>query len=313
VERLSGSLSLFDRLEEMIADFQGTGAALCLGNGYLANATVIPSLVGKKDAIFLDRLCHASIIDGVLLSGARFFRFRHNDPEHLEQLLNKNRRNYRRALIVIETVYSMDGDLAPFMEITGLKKQFEAMLMADEAHAIGIFGKKGEGIVAGDMPDKPEILVGTFGKALGSYGAFVACSKQVKDFLVNRCRGFIFSTALPPAVVAANLKSLEILSSAGPAREKVLDMASDLRKFIEHDLGVKTSGSSQIVPLILDDLAQTLSLEKYLFENGIFTRSIRPPTVPRNSPRIRFSITADHSTQDIQLLKKRLELFFSIN
>ncbi len=307
---MSGSIGLLHRLEQAVAEFQGTEAALCLGNGYLANCTIIPAIARRGDAIFLDRLCHASIIDGVLLSGAIFFRFAHNDAAQLEQLLRENRHLYRRALVIAETVYSMDGDMAPVERLMALRQEFNTMLMLDEAHAIGIFGEHAEGIIPRHQERKPDILIGTFGKALGSYGAFAACDRNMKRFLQNRCRGFIFSTALPPPVAAANLAALELLESTGGERHRVLDLAADLRDFIEARLGKATSGSSQIVPLILDNVQKTLDLERYLADAGIFARAIRPPTVPGNTPRIRFSITADHNDQDIERLKAVLLSFF---
>ncbi len=308
---MSGSLMLFDRLERKIAEFQGTEASICLGNGYIANSTIIPSLAGGGDVIFLDRFCHASLIDGVILSGARFFRFRHNDMEHLYYLLKNRRANYRRALILAESVYSMDGDMAPMEKLLAMKKDFDCILIADEAHALGIFGSHGEGIISSDEREKPEIIIGTFGKALGSYGAFAACSEGFRKYLVNRCRGFIFSTALPPAVTAANLKALEVLPHTAHERQRVLRVAGDLRTFIEKRLKKKTCGSSQIVPLILEDIRETVDLEGYLIKNGIFVRAIRPPSVPQNAPRIRFSITADHEEKDLRHLKDLLASFFA--
>ncbi len=307
---MSGSLAIFDRLERAVANFQGTDDAICLGNGYIANSTIIPALVGKKDVIFMDRSCHASMVDGVLLSGARFYRFLHNDTSHLEQLLKKNRDRYRHALILIETVYSMDGDIAPVDEICEIKEKYRAFLLADEAHALGIFGDHGEGIISRKQKKIPEIIIGTFGKALGSYGAFAACSRETKSFLLNRCRGFIFSTAPPPSVAAANLMAIEILSATGIDRKQVLTKAEGLRGFLRKRLGKKTRGASQIVPLILEDITETVELEKYLFEHGIFVRSIRPPSVPINEPRIRFSITAKHSEKDIEKLQLLLEKYF---
>jgi 8-amino-7-oxononanoate synthase len=307
---MSGTLSLVERLEDEAARFQGTEASLCLGNGYIANTTIIPALVGRKDAIFMDRLCHASIVDGVLLSGVRFFRFSHNDVDHLEELLLEHGAKFRRTLIIVESLYSMDGDIAPLPGILKLAEKHGSILMVDEAHALGVFGENGEGIISKDTERKPDIIIGTFGKALGSYGAFAACQAELKRYLVNMCRGFIFSTALPPPVIGANLKALEILPRQGAIGKTVLELASRLRGFIKGRLKRPSPGSSQIVPLILDSIEETLELERFLLENGIFTRSIRPPTVPKNSPRIRFSITADHGQEDIDRLEALLERFF---
>ncbi len=308
---MSGSMALFDLLEKRIAEFQGTEDAICLGNGYLANSTIIPSLVGPGDVIFLDRYCHASIIDGVMLSRAHFFRFSHNDATHLERLLKEKRVKYRRALILVESLYSMDGDIAPLNLIMELKARYDALLMVDEAHAIGVFGSRAEGLIPRHLQNKPEVMIGTFGKALGSYGAFAACTKEMKTFLLNRCRGFIFSTALPPGVIAANLKAIEMVAESEEDRNKVLMLATQLRSFIKDRLKKKTLGESHIVPLILDDIKQTVELERYLVENGIFVRSIRPPTVPKNEPRIRFSVTANHTKSVIEKVNSLLKVFFS--
>ena len=307
---ISGNHILYEKLEEKLSKFKGTESALVFGSGFLCNISIISSLIGANDAIFLDRLCHASIIDGALLSRARLFRFNHNDLSHLESLLKNNREKYKKVLVVSESVYSMDGDLAPIRQIIELCKRFDAIFLLDEAHAVGVFGKEGEGVVEKGLKHKPDILMGTFGKALGSYGAFCCISKEFKDYLVNKARGLIYSTGLPPSVLYVNLSALTILKELTNERKRLIKKANELRDFIENDLLQKTKGESQIVPLILSSVKETLELERYLKENGIFVKAIRPPTVPKDSPRIRLSLCACHSDTSISHLKECLYNFF---
>jgi len=307
---MSGCLRPICELEQAIAAFKGTEAALVFGSGYLANVSIISTLCRPGDAVFMDRLCHASIIDGVILSKARLFRFGHNDIGQLEILLSKNRHRFRQTLIVIESLYSMDGDIAPIETFLELKDRFNAMLMVDEAHAVGVFGREGEGLADRGWQKKPDILIGTFGKALGGYGAFAAVSADMREYLVNRCRGIIFSTALPPSVVSANIEAVGIVKGLHDKRRAVLNISHELRTFIQNSLGIETTGQSQIVPLIVKDVDLSLRLEKFLSENGIFARSIRPPTVPEGTARIRFSMTACHTAGHIDRLKDVLTSFF---
>ena len=307
---ISGNHILYNQLEHKLSEFKGTESALVFGNGFLCNVSIISSLVGANDAIFLDRLCHASIIDGALLSRARLFRFNHNDISHLEELLKKNRKRYKKALVVAESVYSMDGDLAPIDDLIRVCKEFDVFFLLDEAHAIGVFGENGEGLVKRDSKNKPDILMGTFGKALGSYGAFCCISKELKDYFINRARGIIYSTALPPSVLSINISSLDILKEIAHKRKNLINKAEELRTFIKNEIQQKTKGHSQIVPLILSSVRDVLHLESYLKIKGIFVKAIRPPTVPKNSPRIRISLCACHSDTSINYLKECLYNFF---
>jgi len=299
---MSGDLEIHHRLESAIAILKGKEAGLLFGSGYLANTGIIPALCGKDDVIYLDRLNHASIVDGVLLSRARFYRFRHNDLNHLEDLLKSHRSRYRRALIVVESVYSMDGDLAPISELLELRGRYGAMLMIDEAHATGVFGAKGEGIISQIEADAVDVILGTFGKALGGYGAFVAVSNRMRQFLLNRARTFIFSTALPPAVIGANLAAVNLLEEEPERRSRVCKLASELRRALKEDLGISTPSESQIVPVIVGDSQSALSLAKSLRDAGFFVKAIRPPTVPEGMARIRLSVTANHSSKNMHQL-----------
>ena len=299
---MSGDLEIHHRLESAIAALKGKEAGLLFGSGYLANTGIIPALCGRNDVIYSDRLNHASIVDGILLSRARFYRFRHNDLNHLEDLLKGHRSKYRRALIVVESVYSMDGDQASVSELLELRGRYEAMLMIDEAHAIGVFGTKGEGTISQTGADAVDVILGTFGKALGGYGAFVAVSNQMMQFLLNRARTFIFSTALPPAIIGANLAAVKLLEEEPERRSRVCELASELRRALKEDLGLNTPSESQIVPLVVGDSRSALNLAESLRDAGFFVKAIRPPTVPEGTARIRLSVTANHSLKDIRQL-----------
>ncbi|MEA1867931.1 MAG: 8-amino-7-oxononanoate synthase [Thermodesulfobacteriota bacterium] len=303
---MSGDLEIHHRLESAIAALKGKEAGLLFGSGYLANTGIIPALCGRNDVIYSDRLNHASIVDGVLLSRARFYRFRHNDLNHLEDLLKSHRSKYRKAMIVVESVYSMDGDQAPVSGLLELRGRYGAMLMIDEAHAIGVFGAKGEGIISQTGADAVDVILGTFGKALGGYGAFVAVSNRMKQFLLNRARTFIFSTALPPAVIGANLAAVKLLDEEPERRTRVCESASELRRALKEDMGLNTPSESQIVPVMVGDSKSALSLAASLQDAGFFVKAIRPPTVPKGQARIRLSITANHSAGDVRQLLEAL-------
>ena len=303
---MSGDLDIHHRLEETMADLKGKEAGLLFGSGYLANIGIIPALCSRGDVIFSDHLNHASIIDGVLLSRARFCRFRHNNINHLEDLLRKHRSRYRRALIVVESLYSMDGDPAPISELLELREHYETLLMVDEAHATGVFGPRGEGLIGQTEADKVDVVLGTFGKALGGYGAFAVVSNRMKHFLLNRARSFLFSTALPPAVIGSSLAAVKLLEEEPERRDRVCELALELRRALREDLDLYTPSDSQIVPVIVGDNRQALSLTDSLQDAGFFVRAIRPPTVPEGTARIRLSVTANHDANDIRRLLEAL-------
>ncbi|MEK7376298.1 MAG: 8-amino-7-oxononanoate synthase, partial [Candidatus Margulisiibacteriota bacterium] len=207
---LSGSFDIHDELEAKTAEFKQKEAALVFNTGYQANVGIISTLAGKKDMALSDKLSHASIIDGIRLSGASHFRFKHNDMAHLEDVLKRERKRFRHVLIISESVFSMDGDLAPLKQLAGLKKKYDCLLFIDEAHATGVFGKTGAGLIEQErLSDKVDLIMGTFGKAMGSFGAYLACSRLMKNYLINACRSFIYSTALPPVVIAANIAAID--------------------------------------------------------------------------------------------------------
>jgi glycine C-acetyltransferase/8-amino-7-oxononanoate synthase len=312
---LSGDLEIFHQLEESIARLKQKPAALVLNSGYAANSGLIPALFEKGDAIFSDRLNHASIIDGILLSGAQMFRFHHNHMEHLEMLLKKYRRKYRRALIVAETVFSMDGDRCPLKDLVALKEKYNCILMVDEAHATGIFGPNGAGVVEAEgLAAQVDIIMGTFGKALGSFGAYVAADKTCIEYLINTCRNFIYSTALPPTTAAANLAAIDLLKTEPARRRQLLENAKYFRQLLSQKLAAaaagkfsaKTIGNSQIVPLVLGSADAAISLSAKLQAAGYWALPIRPPTVPQNESRIRLSLSYFHSRAVLEKLAEEI-------
>jgi glycine C-acetyltransferase/8-amino-7-oxononanoate synthase len=304
---MSGDLEINHLLEQEVAQLKSKEAALTFGSGYLANTGIIPAMAGRGDLIITDRLSHASIYDGCLLSGARTIRFRHNDLAHLEQILQEKRSQFNRTLVVVESIYSMDGDRCPLTDLVSLKKRYDFLLMVDEAHATGIYGDNGSGIIEEEnVSDGVDLAMGTFGKALGSYGAYVAASKEIVTFLVNRARTFIYSTALPPAVVGANLAALYLVRSEPQLRidlhRKVDFFKKQLRK---NDIG-GDYGPSQIIPIMIGDSTKALAAAEQLQHSKMYVKAIRPPTVPEGSARLRFSITRYHTEADLKKCARAL-------
>jgi 8-amino-7-oxononanoate synthase len=287
-------------LEEQIAAFKGSERALVLGSGYLANVGVLAALGGRDTAIFSDRLNHASVVDGVRLSGAELHRYRHLDCDQLESLLAASRAE--RKLIVTDTVFSMDGDTAPLTELVELKERFGALLVVDDAHAGGVFGPKGEGYAHElGLADRVDLTVGTFSKAFGVYGAYVSASRALVDQLVSTCRTLIYSTALPPAVVGTIAASLELVRAADDRRSALRAKSERFRSRLA-ELGLDTGGSTtQIVPAIVGPSERALELAEALVERGVLAVAIRPPTVPAGKARVRFSLMATHEDADLEL------------
>jgi len=298
---VSGNMEPHEALESRIAAFKGTEAAIVFNSGYAANTGVLSALTGREDTIFSDRLNHASIVDGALLSRARFVRYPHNDIAALRRLLSESADSGLR-LIVTDGVFSMDGDLAKLKELVALKKEFAALLMVDDAHGTGILGENGRGSAEqfGVMADI-DIHMGTFGKALGSFGAYVASSREIVDFLVNRARSFIFSTSLPPAVPAASLAALDLVESAEGVRlrGKLAANTAFFRSALQRS-GFSTMGSeTQIIPLLVGETGPTMEFSRLLLEEGIFVQGIRPPTVPAGKCRLRCTVMATHMEEEL--------------
>ncbi|HUU51107.1 MAG TPA: 8-amino-7-oxononanoate synthase [Nitrospinota bacterium] len=303
---ISGNIEIYDELEERISKFKGVERALVFSSGYMANIGIISSFVGKDDVIFSDKLNHASIIDGCMLSRAMFKRFPHKDMEKLEALL-KDSSKYRRRLIITEGVFSMDGDIAPLPEIIQLAKKYSAYVMLDDAHATGVLGKNGKGTMEYfGLDEGIDILMGTFGKALGVFGAYVGGKKEIREYFINRARSFIFTTGLPPGVVGAIIKAIEIAEKEGGLREWLWRNAVFFRTWLK-ELGFDTMESNtQIIPILIGDTKKTMDMTEMLLKEGVFAQGIRPPTVPQGYARLRTTVMATHSIED---LEKALNIF----
>jgi len=302
---VAGGDGATEALEQKIADFKGSEAALLLGSGYLANVGAIAALCDRDTAIFLDRLDHASIVDGARLSGAQINRYRHLDLDHLKQLLEKS--GAARKLIVTDTVFSMDGDTAPLGELVELKDQFGALLLADDAHGGGVFGPRGEGYAHElGLADRIELQMGTFSKAFGVYGAYIAADRTLIDQLVSTCRTLIYSTALPPAVVAGIGTSLDLVVAADERRRELRAKSEHFRSRLS-ELGFDSGASTtQIIPALVGSSERALELAQALEERGVLAVAIRPPTVPAGQARIRFSLMATHTDEDLELALEAL-------
>lgn len=294
-----GNLSLHQTVEEKIAAFQGAEAAILYNTGYMANVGVISALMNKGDFILSDKLNHASIIDGIMLSGAEFRRYPHGDLNKLEDLLQKGSARNKK-LIVTDSVFSVDGDIAPLKEIVELKERFGAILMIDEAHGGGVFGENRRGVAEMlGVEEGVEVHMGTFSKAFGSYGAYVCGSMKLVEYLVNRSRPFIYSTSLPPAVLGANLAAIRVVAETPELSRKVLENAAYLRQNLNR-LGFNTLASaSQIIPLLVGDNRKAVEFASLLFKKGVMAVAIRPPTVPPKTARLRLSVTAEHRCEDL--------------
>jgi len=304
---VTGRGSYQTRLEETLAEFEGEEAALLFGSGYAANSGTIAALVGKKDAIFSDAKNHASIIDGCRLSRATTHIYRHNDVDDLAEQLSLSGTAFRRRLIVTDSLFSMDGDLAPLPQLAQLAADHDAMLMIDEAHATGVFGENGRGVAEHlQCEDGVHVRVGTLSKALGSLGGFVSGQQSLIDFLANRARPFVFSTALPDAVAAASLAALEIVKNEPNRRIELLRRAADLRQRLQSQGWNTADSASQIIPIRLGSPETVLTATAALREHGLLVPGIRPPTVPQGESLLRISLSYGHSEEAIQQLIEAL-------
>lgn len=295
----TGNLKLHEELESTIACFKNTEAAIVFNTGYMANLGIITALVGKGDLILSDELNHASIIDGCRLSKAQTRIFPHKDIAFLEKTLIKSC-GYRRRLIVTDGVFSMDGDLAPLPQLAGLAQKYKAVLMVDDAHATGVLGSRGAGTADHfGLKDKIHIQMGTLSKAVGSAGAYAAGSHALIDYLRNKARSFIFSTALPPAVLAAAKTALEIIQKCPDIRESLHFNARYLRSGLKK-MGFSILGEdSPIIPVFTGDAHKTIQMAEKLLSYGIFAPGIRPPTVPPGGGRIRVTVMATHTQKEL--------------
>jgi len=309
---ICGSLSAHEELEEAIAAFKGADGALVFSSGYSTALGTITALVGSGDIVVVDKLVHASIIDAARLSGAKLRICAHNDLNDLEEILQwcDRQRGVRadaRILVVTESLFSMDGDFAPLREIVALKEKFGAWLMVDEAHATGLFGENRRGLIeAFGLTGRVEVQMGTLGKAIGAAGGFIAGSGALREYLINKARSFIFSTAPPPSVSAAAKAGIDVIQS-GKGEGLVQRLRQRLREFQKATGIVAPAEDSPIVPYVVGAEAAALSLAERLWEAGIFVPAIRYPTVARGRARLRFTFSALHAEADVTRLAAALE------
>lgn len=315
---LSGNLPCFEALEDQVAHFKQTEAALVFSTGYQANSSALAALLandlnGGEPVIFSDRLIHASLHHACTLAGLKQHRFKHNDLNHLRELLVRHAEPNRPSWIITETVFGMDGDLCPVMELAEIACEFDACVYLDEAHATGVFGPQGRGLgtlqspaIEGLKRKGQWVVMGTFSKAVGVSGAYLACSATIKSYLLNRCNGFVYSTAMSPFAVGAVAKALQLIPEMDEQRARLLENASKFRNRLS-ELGLNTGSSeSHIVPVILGPSEQALALKNQLQQQGIVASAVRPPTVPKNTARLRMALNAQHTHEQLQQLAQEI-------
>ena len=305
---ICGNMTAHRELEVTIARFKGAESCLVFSTGYMANVGIISSVFGRDDMIFCDRLNHASIIDGIILSQAKFKRYPHNDMEALEEML-RTTTGFRRRGIITDSVFSMDGDIAPLDKITELARKYDCLVMIDEAHALGVMGKNGKGLAEHfGVEDRIDIQMGTLSKAAGSFGAYCCGSKELIEFLVNKARSFIYTTALPPAVAAASQKAIEIIRDEPMLRQKLWVNTDYFQKAIVA-MGFNTLLSqTPVIPIVVGEPAVAGEFSKRLLEQDIFASAIRPPTVPQNTARLRLTVMATHAREDLDYTLEKLKI-----
>ncbi len=295
---IAGNGEVHRAVEDFVAQWKGTEAAVVFGSGYQANVGILSSLATEEDLIISDMLNHASIIDGCRLSRAPVRIYGHFDLQQLEDLLKMD--GYRRKLVVTESVFSMDGDLAPLKEIDGLCRRWGALLMVDEAHAAGVVGLQGRG-AANEQGIVPEIQMGTLGKAVGASGAYVAGTRQLIDLLINKARSFIYTTAASPGVLGAALAGLKIVASpeGDMRRERLQNNGQEFQRLL-HEAGFPGSRPGHIVPVHIGESRRTMEISARCLQGGVFAHGIRYPTVPEGTARIRFTLMSDHTSEDLR-------------
>lgn len=286
---LTGTSTVYKKLEDNLAKIFNKEACLIFNTGYQCNLGVVSSLVNRDDVIFSDKLNHASIIDGMRLSSTQFFRYKHFDYNNLEELLIKHRNEYKKAIIISESVFSMDGDIADIKKLIELKKKYNCLLMIDEAHAFGIYGKNLAGIADRDnLLNDVDIITATLGKSFASMGAFCVSNRTIIDYLINKANSFIFSTAIPPVnIMWSNFLIEEKFNTVRQKAEKLNTLIKEAHNYI------KDNGETQIVPVIIGENNKTVKIAEQLRAKGFYVLPVRPPTVPVNTSRLRLSLTAD--------------------
>ena len=301
-----GNMSAHTELEKKIAAFKGAERCLLFSTGYMANVGIISSLFDREDMIFCDRLNHASIIDGILLSQAKWKRYPHNDMKALEEMLKTSAG--KKKVIITDTVFSMDGDIAPLDKIVALAEKYECWVMVDEAHGLGVLGKNGRGAAEHfDVEDKIDIQMGTLSKAAGSFGAYCCGSAKLIDYLINRARSFIYTTGMPPAIAAASMKAIEIIEQEPALRQRLWQNTEYLLQGLKK-LGFDTlQTQTPIIPVVVKESEIAVQFSQKLFERGIFVSAIRPPTVPQHTARLRVTVMATHEKPDLDLVLTQFE------
>ncbi|RGN30993.1 8-amino-7-oxononanoate synthase [Bacteroides oleiciplenus] len=300
---LTGNFTIYEELEQTLAQLFGTEAALVFNSGYHANTGILPAVSDTQTLILADKLVHASLIDGIRLSAARCIRYRHNDMKQLERLLAENHATYRQVIIVTESIFSMDGDVANLKELVRLKQAYDNVLLyVDEAHAFGVRGNQGLGYAeeTGCIREI-DFLVGTFGKAAASAGAYIVCQRTIREYLVNQMRTLIFTTALPPINIAWTLFIAQRLAGFKERRIHLKNISNILRNALK-EKGYDCPSASCIVPMIVGASSDTILRAKELQRHGFYALPVRPPTVPEGTSRIRFSLTAEITEEEIKEL-----------
>jgi 8-amino-7-oxononanoate synthase len=302
---VAGTYHIHQQVEQRLAAACGREAALLFNSGFQANSTILPLLVDRQSLVLCDRLVHNSILQGVLSSKAKLIRYRHNDLDHLESLLSSH--SYNRILIASETIFSMDGDRSDLDRLVQLAQSYNAILYIDDAHAVGVMGINGMGLAS--HRSDIDIVIGTFGKAFGSSGAYITCSPLIRDYLINFCPGFIYTTGLPPATVGAIAAALDLMPTLDSERQHLSQISEHLRSQLR-TIGFDTgASSSHIVPLMMGDEAKTLRLAQWLKDGGMLAIAIRPPTVAPGTARIRLTVSSAHTLAQIDDLITCLKSF----
>ena len=302
-----GNMTAHRQLEKSIAEFKGAENCLVFNTGYMANVGIIACLFGRDDIIFSDRLNHASIIDGVQLSQAKWKRYPHRDMNALEEMLKGAALHHKRCIIT-DSVFSMDGDLAPLDQIVTLAKKYDCLVMIDEAHAIGVMGKNGKGLAEYfGVEDKIDIQMGTLSKAVGTFGAYCCGSNKLISYLINKARSFIYTTGMPPSTAAASLKAIEIIKNTPQQRKQLWENTQRMNSTLKN-LGFNTMNSqTPIIPVLLKDSNAAVDFSRRLFERGIFVSAIRHPTVPKNTARLRLTVMATHTREQIDFVCEQFQ------
>jgi len=306
---VTGNYEIHEQLEQEFAQFLNREASLLFTSGFQANSTLLPTLFDRSSLIFCDRLVHNSLIQGILASQATFIRYRHNDLTHLKNQLDQHYEKYRagrynRLGIVTETIFSMDGDRSNMETLVTLAEQYDTWLYLDDAHGLGVYGERGEGLAA-NYP-RVDVTIGTLGKAFGSFGAIVGCSQRLKNYWINTCPGLIYTTALPPSVIGSVTAALRLMPTLKNDRERLFYGAKQLHHILQK-FGYQTASEpSHILPVILGSPQLAIVLESYLKERGILATAIRSPTVPVGSDRIRFALSSVHQAEDYDRLFESL-------